>query len=70
MDEFIKLLRWGILLQLRVINRRMVKDGWLLITSERGAVYRTKRIGPRTDPCGTSQQMGTGAELQFLTVTV
>ena len=35
------------------------------ITSENGAVYRTKRTGPRTDPSGTPHQAGIEAELQF-----
>ena len=43
---------------------------WLLLRSERGAVYRMKRTGPKTDPCGTPQLMVTGAELQLFTITV
>ena len=46
------------------------KTEWLSIKSERGAVHRMKRTGPGTDPCGTLQLMGTGAELQLFTVTV
>ena len=43
---------------------------WLSMTLERGAVYRTKRTGARTDPSGTPQLMISGAELQLFTVTV
>ena len=28
----------------------------------RGVVYRLKRIGPRTEPCGTSQVRGSEGE--------
>ena len=33
------------------------------ITVERGAVLRTKRTGPRTDPCGTPKEMGAGSNV-------
>ena len=33
------------------------------ITVERGAVQRTKRTGPRTDPCGTLKEMGAGSDV-------
>ena len=37
---------------------------------ERGAEYRMKRIGPRTELCGTPKETSTGLELRLLTVTV
>lgn len=64
-DEFVKLF-----LQVRVISKRMAKDGVVVDEHQRIAVYRAKRTGLRTDPCGTPQQTGSWAELQFLSVTV
>ena len=58
-------------MQLCIISKRIAKDRVAVHDiRERGAVYRTKRTGPRTDPYGTPQLMGTGAELQLFTVTV
>ena len=30
---------------------------------ERGVVYNTKRIGPKTDPCGTPQDTDAGTDI-------
>ena len=30
---------------------------------ERGVVYRTKKIGPKTDPCGTPQDTDAGTDV-------
>ena len=30
---------------------------------ERCSVYNTKRIGPKTDPCGTPQDTDTGTDV-------
>ena len=36
---------------------------WRSMTAERGVVYNTKRIGPKTDPCGTPQDTDTGTDV-------
>ena len=36
---------------------------------ERGDVYKEKRSGPRTEPCGTPVEMGEGEEEEELTET-
>ena len=33
------------------------------MTAERGVVYGTKRIGPKTDPCGTPQDTDAGTDV-------
>ena len=40
--------------------------GWLLITYERGWVYRMKRIGPKTEPWRTPQWMVAGRIVSHL----
>ena len=42
---------------------------WWLITSERGWVYRMKRIGPKTEPWGTPQVRSEGEDFIPFTVT-
>ena len=42
---------------------------WWLITSERGWVYRMKRIGPKTEPWGTPQVRSGGEDFIPFTVT-
>ena len=72
LNEFINMLWRGRFLHLSVTSKKMIKDRLAVhnITSERGTVYRMKRTGPRSGPCGTLQLMVTGAELQLFTVTV
>ena len=46
-------------------------EGQVVVDNIReGCSLQNKENRSGTDPCRTSQQMGTGAELQFLTVTV
>ena len=42
---------------------------WWLITSERGWVYRMKRIGPKTEPWGTPQVRSEGEDFIPFTIT-
>ena len=51
------------LLELRVVSVRVMKDGVLFNYSRMRAVQRTKRTGPRTDPCGTLKEMGAGSDV-------
>jgi len=42
---------------------------WRSISDSRSAVYSKKRIGPSTDPCGTSHGIKAGAEVEELVCT-
>jgi len=52
--------RWTEDINLRVVDVKV----WMktVISGSRSAVYSRKRIGPRTDPCGTPHVMRAGVD--------
>ena len=51
-------------------SKIMVTSGVTVDNIREGSGIQNKENGSQSRPCGTPQQMGTGAELQSLTATV